>query len=615
VLQKSCIQKSCTGELQTIFEMCVYSDTRLINKEVIMKQVISKLGVGLTIASTVFILSGCGGDGVAYVPAGPSVPLLGVQTNMAAPAQYMLVLVNAADGTRITDNLNVTITGSATVTNAADAVLNGQALSTNAGFIAVGATFTTANNEFSVLVGNRSLGWIETGKHIIGDPAITGIQTVTLQLSNINQAAAINASTTNGMAMAVSTATPDATGAIPAVTQNTTAPGAVAKTVVNAEGVTESVGAATLSIPAGTQAVDPVTGAVIIPTGSLTISSTKFSNASNASMSAFPGGFDVTAVTSGVPSTGRFITGGFAQFNVTDATGKALKQFNKPLSVSIDLPKGSQDATGKVLIAGDIYPVWSFNDVTGQWTFEQNGIVAEKTPVDPNLFSVNFTTSHLSSWNLDYHDATVCRTGSSIVLTGKTDTRPLKVELTGLPGRRFSFSPTTVPDTVINIWNTPRGSIGIKVYDGTTVVGSNPAAALCSATGTPNTITIALTGFPARPAPTPVTVDVSESCSDGSNKRAIPTWVYAYTPSNWSSWFSAYASSVLGTTVARAIIPSVSAGTTEYIYAFNMRTWRWEMKTVVMPTPALASTVPFNFTMTCKNVAVNPTGATAAKGL
>jgi hypothetical protein len=123
-----------------------------------------------------------------------------------------------------------------------------------------------------------------------------------------------------------------------------------------------------------------------------------------------PGGFAATvqvpAANAGVlngvaPDAGTFVTAGFAQFNVTDSQGNAIKTFDKPLTLGIDMPKGTLGADGNPVTAGDSYPVWSYDDANGNWNFEKMGTVAEKTPVDPANFTVQFQTNHLSTWALN----------------------------------------------------------------------------------------------------------------------------------------------------------------------------------------------------------------------
>lgn len=546
------------------------------------------------------VLVACGGGvGIDIVPS-TGVPSSTASADLITKGKYNIVLVDTLTGERITDELTVSFKGSAGVVDSNGKAINNTSLNTSEGLVSVGADFTATNKEFSILVGNRALGWVETGVSIIGDSTTAETRTVEVKLLNTNRSVALNADTSKAITMAVQTVTPVGSVLVAApVTQN-----APLKTVTNAEGVAESTGGAALTMPAGVKAVDPVTGAVITPVGNLTVSTTKFANSNAGSMSAFPGGFAASisnpnstatiaaTAAAGGASSGTFITGGFAQFNVTDSTGKALKQFDKPLDVSIDLPKTSKKADGTALVVGDIYPVWSFDDATGQWKFEKNGTVQEKTPVDPLNFTVAFSTNHLSSWNLDFYVASCT---AKVTLTGRTDARPLNLVVTGLSGQRFTRTIRGVTDSDISLLRMPTGvSATVELFDGVISVGKTAAAGIDLCAGT----TIALAGLPVKVYGS-VKVDVTEACVNGASKRASPTatWLNRNGSTEWRS-----VAAVTAGSVASANFAQVEAGTPNYIvWARDPRTSKFVTQTAVVTANAV-TTVPVNFVMPCTNV-------------
>lgn len=537
-------------------------------------------------------LVACGGDGKGF-----SVSQTAPVAELSSQARYQIVLKDAVTGNVITDSLSITFTGAADLKAADGTSLNGKTITTTDGVVALGATFSASAKNFSVLAGNRTLGWIETGTSVVGDTTVSGDKTVELLLVNTKAAAAINASPVP-VSMDVKTGTAGAGGALTGpVTVTTTQ-----KTVTNSEGDPETAGSSILTVPSGT--VGKTATGQLAAAGPLTVSATTFSNSNIDSMSAFPGGFAATVVVpasapattlNGVaPDQGTFVTGGFAQFNVTDSAGNAIKNFDPPVEVGIDLPKTTLGADGVTpLTVGDEYPIWSFDDATGGWKYEKTGIVAEKTPVDPSNYTVKFTTSHLSSWNLDFYVATC--TGQ-INLTGRPagDTRQLRIETTGVTGRRFSSS-GYITDSQLKLLRSPMFTkVNVKVKDQGVVVGQTSGALLCG-----GAISIPVTLQP-RGVGT-VRVETSESCSDGSRKRAVPTFARV---TYGTTLLSGYTAAVTGTAVARKDFGSIPVAGTKTVSVLNPRSNRYESKSVSV-TANTTATAAFNFPMTCGTGAAN----------
>lgn len=532
-------------------------------------------------AAALALLASCGGGsgGGAAVVA----PSVAQAAEIPTKALYQIVLVSALDDSRITDPITITFTGTPVLLDSEGKALNAQVVTTSDGFLSFGAQFTSTAKDFSVQAGNRALGWTETGTRVVGDPAVSATQTITLKLLNTRAAAAVTADTSKGIS---STTT---------VVQNFTAPVTVAsvpKTITTPEGRTVTMGTASLAIPANTTAVDS-TGRAITTTGALTVSTTLFSSDDTQALTAFPGGFAprIDATSTGPAagsSTGVFVTGGFAQFNVTDASGKALKTFDKPLTLTIDLPKSTLDPSGLPVAVGGIFPVWSYDDATGQWKFERDGVIQEKTPPNASNFQVVFTSTHLSSWNLDYFQQSCL---GKVTLTGRgTDTRPLRVDVLGIPGRPYAYQKSPVTDSVMVLYNSPSEPLSIKVYDGTTLVGqSSTPATVC---GAGQTVAVNL------PAASTggVRVNITEACSNGANQRPLPTWVYL---EQAPLGFQGNYATVSGTS-AQATFTDRRSGAAK-LWVFNRHTSSYVQQAITIPTGSTL-TIPFNFTMPCAGV-------------
>jgi len=350
--------------------------------------------------------------------------------------------------------------------------------------------------------------------------------------------------------------------------------------------------------------------------GSLTVSNTYYSNANADSMAAFPGGFaanvDVPAANSGVlngvaANAGTFVTAGFAQFNVTDSAGNSIKNFAPPLSVGIDLPKSTLDANGVPVVAGGEYPVWSYDDATGKWVFEKMGTIAEKNPVDPNNFTVQFQTAHLSSWNLDQYFNSCTAT---VNLQGRPsgDARALTVEVVGSTGLRYA-SAITMTDSTLTLLRAPRINATITVKDRGVVVGQVVNSALCNgAVSLPVTLPVLPQGN--------VRIETFEACNDGSNERAVPASAsLRYTASGRVTYRSAYTQKANSSdTFAQSTLASIPSGAVT-VQAQNPRTGAWVDPTTVTPSSSVVNTgatavFRFRFPMACQVV----TGVTGGSG-
>jgi hypothetical protein len=163
------------------------------------------------------------------------------------------------------------------------------------------------------------------------------------------------------------------------------------------------------------------------------------------SLEAFPGGLNLDVVgADGTTTGGNFTSGGFVAIELRNEDGQVVKSFGKDaegndntLEVAMTVDKSTKtpcpikvgegesvedaakrgftqkDAEGNgggvclapvaepvTLEAGHIFPVWSYEESTGQWSFEQFGEVKENSTDD--TFDVVVNVNHLSYWNLDF---------------------------------------------------------------------------------------------------------------------------------------------------------------------------------------------------------------------
>jgi hypothetical protein len=158
---------------------------------------------------------------------------------------------------------------------------------------------------------------------------------------------------------------------------------------------------ATISIAAGTQFLD-ADGKVINAT-KLESRVINYGTDSQESLAAFPGGFEATnvigqngqAISGGV----AFVTAGFIAIDMY-AGGTEVKRFSKPLDVKMGISKQLVNpSTGVAVKAGDVVPVWSLDDKTGQWAYESNATIVAGSN---GSLTASFSAIHLSYWNFDW---------------------------------------------------------------------------------------------------------------------------------------------------------------------------------------------------------------------
>ncbi|MFZ3192783.1 MAG: hypothetical protein WA154_06215, partial [Moraxellaceae bacterium] len=536
------------------------------------------IALGLTVG-----LTGCSDSNSVSRPAGLVPPPKRVELAQDVYF-YQLVFEDVATGEPINEALQVTLTGPAVdaglVVDANNVSLKGKTLTTDIGSVTVAAKYDATNTNFSVLVGNATTGWTQTGVELRKETSTIGNQTLVIKLVNPKKAAAVNTNTDLALAVVSSNFTASATGAI---SDSAISLATADKSSKNDAGDLENIGIATIDLPAGVNALD-ASGNKISLAGNITASTVKFGNGSATSMSAFPGGFTPTVVDQAgqTNNTGAFITGGFAQFNLTDSNGTAIKKFDQDVTLSIDLPKTSKKLDGTALLAGDSYPVWSYDEATGNWQFETNGLISEKTPVDPDNFTVSFKSKHLSYWNLDFLGQTC--TGTLNLGRTTLDTRPLSVELVGVSGSRFYQSFYDVRDQQQTFARYPKDMlVNIVVRDerNSIISRSTVPQNLC------NTGTISIPAPPVVPRASLI-VNVTESCPNGESRRASPTTVAFY---DGRRWYAGYARSNPTSNVARVSLdgmPSPAQGT---LYVFNPLTGGYERQSVTVNAPSTTTTV------------------------
>jgi hypothetical protein len=170
---------------------------------------------------------------------------------------------------------------------------------------------------------------------------------------------------------------------------------------------------ASIEVPAGTVLTDQ-TGNVL--TGNVTTTVTYFDPTKESSLASFPGGLNVNTNNQG---NGNFVSAGFVAVDM-NVNGTPVKNFqNGGANLNISVPANLiNPATGQQVKPGDVIPLWSYNETSGQWTHEGDYTVPlSKAKKGKYNISIN-KIKHLSYWNLDWFNGNYCPNGAKIHIVG-----------------------------------------------------------------------------------------------------------------------------------------------------------------------------------------------------
>lgn len=163
---------------------------------------------------------------------------------------------------------------------------------------------------------------------------------------------------------------------------------------------TKAVTTTKVTIPTGTVFKDK--NGKAISGADLKVEVTHFNSEDEASLASFPGGFSPIAITDDkgkVVRDASFITVGFASIDMKVGDTE-VKQFSKPVTITMEIsPDFINPDTNKKVKVGDTVPVWSYSKDDGKWDYHVKGIVSKNAD---NKLIVEYTTTHLSWYNLDY---------------------------------------------------------------------------------------------------------------------------------------------------------------------------------------------------------------------
>lgn len=173
--------------------------------------------------------------------------------------------------------------------------------------------------------------------------------------------------------------------------------------------VSTPTGKATIEIPADIVMRDSGGNPL---SGSINVDVVHFDNTSDEALAAFPGGLMPTVTrTDGSVADGMFYSAGFLAIEITDASGRHATTFENGTvrMEAVVSPETFNPETNEPVAAGDIVPVWSYDENTGEWTEEG---VSTMQNVNGQLVA-DFELTHLSYYNFDWFYGAYCYQGAA----------------------------------------------------------------------------------------------------------------------------------------------------------------------------------------------------------
>lgn len=287
-----------------------------------------------------------------------------------------------------------------------------------------------------------------------------------------------------------------------------------------------------VNIPAGTSMT---TSEGEIVTGALKMQVTSYSASEQNSTDSFPGGFAVIADTNGTEGNATtnitFETAGFVSIQIKDEDGNKVKSFDPPIEVKMQLDENfTNPLTGNTIAIGDTVPVWSYDDETAEWKFEQNGTVEDLNTSD-GLVDVVVTAAHLSYWNLDWHYSATCNTLTLNLIDTITKelaegTYQLRANFTGSSG--YLYQGGIYGDGFADLRRVPlnREMTFTATVDGAVVGTTTVTLTNANCTGGESSI---INMDVTAPAFVNQTMTITESCADGITGFASRSGLGVYT--------------------------------------------------------------------------------------
>lgn len=162
--------------------------------------------------------------------------------------------------------------------------------------------------------------------------------------------------------------------------------------------------------------------------GKLSVQQVVYSPSEESSLALMPGNMGLFAdavLEDGTSAEIGFYSAGFFNMVITDESGrKGTKFSNGDIDITYETDQNLINPETETQVkAGDIIPVWSFDETNQKWKYEMDG---EFKLVDGKLVATA-SISHLSYWNFDWwYNSARCSTGATVkFVTNNTNDKSL----------------------------------------------------------------------------------------------------------------------------------------------------------------------------------------------
>ncbi len=220
---------------------------------------------------------------------------------------------------------------------------------------------------------------------------------------------------------------------------------------------------ASISVPAGTQLLD-VNGNVL--TGNVETRVTYFNPLDQSSLNSFPGGFEVSVQNeTGQQQDVQFITAGFVSIDMT-VNGTSVEGFSQSATITFDIPdEVVNPETGQNVKAGDVIPLWSYDEDNGEWKWEGNYTVPARSARTGKMQIKKENVTHLSYWNLDWY-SDMCYYGTTIRLIGCFDRTVIARIIRQSDNSQISYKYIYSSDPNFYFYRAPQGlPVRVEFYE------------------------------------------------------------------------------------------------------------------------------------------------------
>jgi len=158
--------------------------------------------------------------------------------------------------------------------------------------------------------------------------------------------------------------------------------------------------------------------------GELTVEIVFFDPQEEGIEDALPGGIEPTVTQpDGTVEDGSFVSVSFASIEITDEQGRSAEKFTEDIAMQLAIPEGTVNPeTGEEIQAGDVVPLWSYDEDTGIWNWEDDVVVTPDLKSGGKLVAKS-KINHLTWWNLDFYWSS-CRYGIWVDILGRTKCDP-----------------------------------------------------------------------------------------------------------------------------------------------------------------------------------------------